>query len=634
MFMSIRTRILLTLLPLFLLLAALGAAGAVLLYRLGSRIDAIVHENYDSVRYMERLNEALERIDSSFQFALANRDAKARDQFAENWVIFDEFLAAEQQNITLPHEGEEVDRLTKLTDRYRKLGKAFYAQRAGSPARHKEYFDSGGLYDTFKLLKASSGSIRQMNQENIEHASHEARRAARNSLIGFGGGLGLAVLLACVLAWQTVNAALRPIRAVTKSAVAIGAGNLDQVVPVMSRDELGQLAEAFNAMARQLRYYRQTGYARLLRAQRTSQATIDSFPDPVVVVDDQSRVELANPAAQRLLGVTGRGEDQPPSVPWTPPESIRMPLQDAVTKQYAYVPQGFDHVVQVRQDGTDRFFLPRILPISDPYGNTLGAAVLLEDVTRFRLLDQVKGDLVATASHELKTPLTSLRLALHLLLEEVEGVGSLTPKQAELLVDARDNAERLLAVVNRLFDLARLEQAGELIDRRAEAPLELLQAAADSAAPRAADKEIMLTIDAEPGLPQVAADATRLGHALGNLLDNAITYTERGGHITLAARMDGEQVELSVSDTGLGIPPEHLPHVFTKFFRVPGQHHPGGTGLGLAITREIVQAHDGTIACESREGAGTVFRIRLPVWKGESANGSAAAIATTSQTTQ
>jgi signal transduction histidine kinase len=121
------------------------------------------------------------------------------------------------------------------------------------------------------------------------------------------------------------------------------------------------------------------------------------------------------------------------------------------------------------------------------------------------------------------------------------------------------------------------------------------------------------------GLPNVPVDVGRIAHALGNLLDNALTYTDRGGRIAITAGIEGNDVVLSVSDTGIGIPADHLPHVFDKFFRVPGQSRGTGTGLGLAIVREIVTAHGGSITCESQVGVGTTFRIRLPTIVGESA---------------
>ncbi len=153
--------------------------------------------------------------------------------------------------------------------------------------------------------------------------------------------------------------------------------------------------------------------------------------------------------------------------------------------------------------------------------------MLLEDVTRFRLLDEVKSNLVATVSHELKTPLTSIRLVLHLLLEE--NVGPLLPKQLELLVDARDNAERLLAMINNLLDLARLEQGGSQLRVQPESPATLLQAAADAFQPRAADRGVEFVLG-RPGdlAAAVAVDADQFQHALQNLLDNALAHTPHG----------------------------------------------------------------------------------------------------------
>jgi signal transduction histidine kinase len=627
MTLSLRYRIYLTLVPLLVLLAGLGAAGVALLSHLGGRIDEILRENYASVIAMEKLKEALERIDSSFQFALVGQgrhdprdgkplEAKARTQFAKNWDRYDSALHDEQRNITIhPQEDELVARLEKQTAAYRHLGEVFYERSPQDSARHQDYFGPGGLLDTFLQIKGTADDILHLNQANMEDASAQAKQTARNSLIWFGAGLAVAAVLAGLSAWYTVRTILRPIQAVTQAALGVSAGNLDQVVPYLARDELGQLAQAFNTMTRHLRDYRRTNYSRLLRAQRTSQASIDSFPDPILVVDEEGRVEMANPAARGLLGVLPREADRQAGPPWQPPEPLRQPLQDALRGQRDYLPEGFDHALHMGSDGRERSFLPRILTIRDPYGNTLGAAVLLQDVTRFRLLDQVKNDLVATASHELKTPLTSLRLDLHLLLEEA--VGPLAPKQIELLLDARDNAERLLAIVNHLLDLARLEQKRELLDLHPTSPADLLGHAADVIKPRAADKGIDVTVEAPPDLPPVLADAGRLGYALGNLLDNAVTYTDRGGRITLSAAPAGDQVVLTVADTGVGIPPEHLPHVFERFFRVPGQSRGTGTGLGLAIVREIVAAHNGTVTCASQPGAGTKFTILLPVWQAD-----------------
>ena len=175
-------------------------------------------------------------------------------------------------------------------------------------------------------------------------------------------------------------------------------------------------------------------------------------------------------------------------------------------------------------------------------------------------------------------------------------------------------------MVNNLLDLARLEQGSRQLDLQPVQPESLLRSAADSIRARAADQDIEVVVNLVECLPEIQVDVSRFGSALQNLLNNALTYTDRGGRITLSAHFDGDEVELSVADTGIGIPADALPHVFEKFFRVPGQSKGTGTGLGLAIVQEIVVAHGGTIACESRPGKGTEFRIRLPALR-ETAGG-------------
>jgi two-component system, NtrC family, sensor histidine kinase KinB len=466
---------------------------------------------------------------------------------------------------------------------------------------------------TFREIKRVSQAIHDLNESQMQKASRDAQETARVSAVGFGTGLVVSVLAAVGAAWWLLRAILGPIRALTDAAEAVGSGQLHLVVPVTGGEELGRLAETFNAMARKLRAYRQTNLERLLRARQTAQATIDSFPDPVIVLDTLGRVESANPAAVRLLGVRTPGDTDPPPE-WHPPEALAAPVGAALRDQRAVTTETFDRVVTFRFGGEDRAYLPQVRPIRSPDGDPLGAAVVLADVTRFRLLDRLKSDWVATVSHELKTPLTSVRLAVHVLLEE--RIGPLEPKQVEFLVEVRENTERLLKLIERLLSLAKLEDGREELDLRPTDPDSLLRTAASDAAARAEDKRIEIAVEEVPGLPAVNVDVSRLGRALGNLLDNALAYTESGGRVTLsAARVDGDRVRLSVSDTGIGIPVEHLPHVFERFFRVPGRDRTPGTGLGLAIVREIVTAHRGEIACESESGRGTTFHITLPAWE-------------------
>jgi two-component system, NtrC family, sensor histidine kinase KinB len=618
--MTIRTHSLLTLAPLLLLTAVMGAADVALVYYLRGGIDNILRDNLRSVDYMIDLEHALDDIDDSFRRTLLNGEGTHR-QYEAGWVDFKKQQGLEEHNVTIrPRERELADELTERTDDYQRAGDRFFAAPAAEAYFGKRQAE--GLAAKYQQIRQTAEEIRLLNEEEMRKASVDAQRAAEVWCLWLGGGLAATALLSSLLTWAALRAVSGRLHDLALTAKAVGVGNLNQIIPE-GHDEIGQVARAFNHMTRQLRDYRQSHSTRLLRAQRTGQAVLDSFPDPILVVGPGGQVEMANPAAGRVLGVIGQPswnqprEGQPPPVveTWQPPGPLRRPLADALDKQQAFFTQAFEQTIAFRFDGEDHAFLPQILPIRDPYGNTLGAAVVFSDVTRFRLLDQIKSDLVATVSHELKTPLTSVRLALHLLLEET--VGALTPKQTELLVDARDNAERLLSTIGHLLGLARLEHGGESVEIRREEPRVLLQAAGDALRSRAIAKRIEVVIEAAEDLPAVAVDPQCFGHALDNLLDNALTYTKEGGRITLAAAHKSKgPVRFSVADTGVGIPPEHLPHVFEKFFRVPGGSHGRGTGLGLAIVREIAAAHHGGVSCESRPGIGTVFTLTIPVWKG------------------
>jgi signal transduction histidine kinase len=618
---SLRRRILLLLAPLLLVVTVQGGASIWLLQNLGGRIDLILSENYVSVQAMQKMSEALERIDNSFQFALFGREAEAHKEYKDSWHEVEKQHDIEGKNLTIfPEEPRLFEVLGKRKKKYRDLGDQFYQLPAGHADRRGLYYETDGkpgpLPRALREMKDTAMAILRLNQDNMERASEEAKRVARSSAIGMTIGLGLALALAGALLWLLVPSLLRPIEAITRAAQAIGEGQLHRTVPVIGHDELAQLARTFNTMTQRLRDYRQSNSERLLRTQQTSQATIDSFPDPVLVIDPLGRVELANPAARRVLGVAPRTETGS-ALPWQPPDPLQKPLAEALKQQKPHLSTSFDQAITLRLEGGDHAFLPQVSPIRDPYGGVLGAAVVLNDVTRFRLLDQLKTDLVSTVSHELKTPLTGIRLALHLLLEE--SVGPLEPKQVGLLLDAREDAERLLRLIEHLLALARLEQGRELLQVGPAPPASLLRNAADAVAARAQDRRITLDVKEADSLPPVAVDSMRLHLALLNLLDNALTYTEPGGKITLSAeQMDEGHVRLSVADTGVGIASEHLPHVFEKFFRVPENTQPTGTGLGLAIVKEIIAAHSGQVACVSELGKGTTFHLTLPIWKGGS----------------
>jgi len=249
------------------------------------------------------------------------------------------------------------------------------------------------------------------------------------------------------------------------------------------------------------------------------------------------------------------------------------------------------------------------VPILDSGRTPAGVVLVLEDITQQRRQDELKSGVISTVSHQLKTPLTSIRMAIHLLLEEK--VGDLSSRQSDLLVAAREDADRLHTIVEELLDIGRIESGKARMDIQPLPPQRMVLEGLGPYRSAARDQGVSLAVDVPEDLPNVWADPTRIAHVFANLLSNALKYTPPGGKISLSARPEGGMIRFQVSDTGIGIPARYLPHIFEQFFRVPDQGPGTGAGLGLAIVKEIVEAHGGTVGVESREGAGSTFSFSL-----------------------
>lgn len=438
-------------------------------------------------------------------------------------------------------------------------------------------------------------------QRTAVYVEQLAESTQRVMLITIAGGF----LLSLVLAWRLASSLLQPIQALTASAVALGEGDLEREVPELSRDELGQLARAFNTMAGKLRAYRDATLARVLRAQRTMEATLTSAPDPVLVVGRDGTQEVRNPAAEAFAKIPEFEHGFPPE--------IATPLQGVLDRGEHYLPIDYGRAVTYRVGREDRHYLPRILAIGDKLTEFNGAAIILQDVTKFRLMDDAKTNLVGTVSHELKTPLTSLRMALYLLLEQ--NLTALSQQQRELLEDARGDADRLLRILDTLLDLTRLESGVSSLERTEIGVSALMRRIAGEAHPfvDAAGQRLAVVIAPELSGASLMVDEGRLNHVFMNLLTNASKYTPPGGFITLsAAPEEGGFIRFSVRDQGPGIPADSIGRIFERFYRAPNQEQRTGAGLGLAIAREIVVAHGGSISCTSTEGQGSEFYFVIP----------------------
>ena len=357
-------------------------------------------------------------------------------------------------------------------------------------------------------------------------------------------------------------------------------------------------------MTAHLRQFRRADRARYLLVQNTTQRAIDSLPDAVVVVGTEGVIQLVNRAAANIFGFRVEVRAESAGYPWL------VPLIEEARKLLVVISKGYERAVQVFYDGEEHFYLPQAVAITGDDRMIVGYTIILADVTALHRIDELKSDLVSTVSHELETPLTSIRMALHLLAEE--RVGPLNPKQAELSVMARQDADRLHGIIANLLDLSRIESGKVVLRCEPTTPRSVVLATVDPIMESYNDRKIKLEVDTGKDIPKIQADATRLQIVLANLLTNAAKYTEPGGHVRVEVRhAEGERyVTFAVADTGRGIPSEDIHRIFDRFYRGGDGT---GSGLGLAIAREIVRAHGGEIRVESSLGEGSTFTFTVPV---------------------
>jgi len=593
----LRTRLFFGLLPLLLVMVGIGAYAIHVCHELAGPLEKELVEANREALGLRDMRSMATLMSNALAFAGSSDPIGARRLLEERRAAFTRELMNQSAASAGKPRGRLIDLLdTAFQDYSARCDRMLAAGGAASMDDFRSNQDA--LYKVFDILDRLTGHDYAASKETEARAEHLASTAVGVLSATIGAGVALAV----VLAWLLAASLLKPIKALTASATALGEGNLDTEVPEFSRDELGSLARSFNTMAVKLRAYRDATLARVLRTQRTMEATLTSAPDPLFLVSKEGIVEVRNPAAEELSGLGGFSGGFPPE--------IANPLAAVLATEEHYVPQDYGRVVTFRVGREDRHYLPRILAIGDKLTEFKGAAVILQDVTKFRLLDDAKTNLVGTVSHELKTPLTSLRMAVYLLLEKA--VGPLVPAQREMLESARDDADRLLRILDSLLDLTRLEAGASALERHGVSVAALIGPIADEARTFISAAGQTLVVKVDTSLGEVNVDANRLRHVFINLLSNASKYSPASASITLSAEAAPlGYVRFAVLDQGSGVPAEALPHLFDRFYRVPGQDKPGA-GIGLAIAREIVVAHGGSIACSSAVGRGTEFHFLIP----------------------
>jgi two-component system phosphate regulon sensor histidine kinase PhoR len=461
----------------------------------------------------------------------------------------------------------------------------------GTDTRHSAALDEEVTYAATRVTEGDSivGIVRVGRPTAAIGAS--LTDITRSVLIAVGATAAAGGLISIVLSGTIVS----PLRRLRRVARSIAAGNLGERVSPRPSGEVGELADAFNEMAR--------GVEELVTAashERTRLAAVlDSASDAVIAVDGAGRVTLANAAAQRLLVPT---QDELIGRPFT----WALPDEQVVEALRASREEGRQETRLIERPG--RQYLQVITtPIRG--GGEWAAVVVFHDLTDVKRAEQVRRDFVANVSHELRSPLAGIKSVL----DTLQG-GALEDKKAarEFLSRADAEVDRLVQLVEELLELSRIESGAVPLAREPVEMGQVLAEAVDRMRRQAERKQLTLTLDVADNLSPVIGDADRLERATVNLIHNALKFTPSGGSVHVHVASEDGAVKVRVSDTGVGIAAEDLPRVFERFYKADRARRGGGTGLGLAVVKHTVEAHGGTVAVESEPGRGSTFTFSIP----------------------
>jgi NtrC-family two-component system sensor histidine kinase KinB len=585
---------------------------------LGSMVDRTLGESQEPIDLTAILASALEREDDALLLSLTGERERARTELKTQRQRFEEAFARLMPLMKEPQEQAAAAALRNHVDAYRTAGDAL-VEKAGEPNAREDYHQR--VNPALRQAVADCSAIRELNFGSMRQAGLKARDEARRATWIVAAIYLVALLLSTLVAVRLARAIVRPVHELTESVEAIRRDDFARRVQVDSADELGRLADGFNRMAETLADYRNSSLGELLLAKMTLESALAAIPDPVFVVDPEGQIVSANRLARAILPAgsddqTHRIEDLPLT-----PEGLRTVRETLQGERPLQNRADLSRALAIALNGRSHRMSLAVAPIPEFLPRRCGAVIVLEDVTDFVRLDELRSELVAVASHELKTPLTSLRMSLLLLQERAD---NLTPRQREVLAAALQGGQELADTIDELLDLTRIE-AGQLRLQQERVDLyAVIDQAVRALRPRYEDAEITLGIDREASEATIRGDAARLRIVFANLLTNALKYTPRAGRVSLRvssrqnAAVEGKALlQIAVTDTGPGIAPEFRERVFEKFFRIE-HHRPGepegvrGAGIGLYLCRQIIEAHGGSIRCVAGpSGLGTQIAIEL-----------------------
>jgi len=559
--LSIKSKLSIGISVLFVLLLTVSIVAFTFINILSGQTENILKDNNLSIRY-------------------CNQMLRAVDEFKAHGQSFDHFekaLKGQDENVT---ERGEYEATAEVHVYFDKLKSGQYTEADIDSLNRKIY------------------NLSDINQAAIERKNNAAIKAAHQARLWISVLAVVFVLVGFTLTVNIPSSIAEPMRLLTEGIREISAKNYNKRIYLDNKDELGEMAGAFNKMAEKLYGYEHSNLSQLMFEKKRVETIINQMEDAVIGMDAENKVLFINSTAERLFHLKSAeilGKYAPDVALYN--DLLRTVLQKDQSNQ----------PLKIVVDGKENYFSADARKVFNEE-TPIGEVFTLKNITSFKELDISKTNLLATISHELKTPISSIKMSTRLLTDE--RIGALNAEQKELIGNVSDDAERLLKLTGELLNMTQLE-TGQI-----QLKLQIIQASKiiDMALPavqvQASQKNIRIENDYDNNLPDIIADAEKTSWVLINLLNNAIKFSPQDNKIVIHVWADRNKVLFSVKDLGPGIDETHAAHIFDRYYKIPGEQ--AGTGLGLSIGKEFIEAQGGKLMVESKPGEGSTFIFQLP----------------------
>jgi NtrC-family two-component system sensor histidine kinase KinB len=557
---SVKNKIRLGTLFLFLLLLLSGGLGIYNVVRLKNDAKMILEDNYETLGYCHIMQRQLDSLSVNRQVALQK---------------FETALQKQEDNITEPGEGNAT---ATLRSEFNKL-------------------KSGNIQDSIvKNIQRQLHFILSANMKAIEKKNTRAQTKADNALTYLSLIAAVVFMVALTFSYNFPSVVINPIRNITDAIHEIAKKNYKHRIHIKNKDEFGEMADAFNAMAARLEYFESSNLNKLMFEKSRAEAVINSLKDASIGIDKTNTVLFANNQALELLGVQAK-------------DIVGKPATEIAGKNdlFKFLLNEKNNIpFKIVVDNKENYFTKEMIEI--PQEDSRNTVIIVKNITSFKELDVAKTNFIATISHELKTPLASSDFSLKLL--EDERNGKLTSDQKELIQNLKQDNQRMLRILSELLNLSQVETGNIQLSIQQSDPYQMLHYALEAVKMQAEQKHIEIKTETEKNLPLVKADPEKTAWVLINFLTNAIRYSPEESKVLVEIKKQINNVRFSVKDEGQGIDSRYRDKIFDRYFQIPGSSK-SGTGLGLAISKEFIEAQNGTIGVETEIGLGSKFYFEL-----------------------